>query len=72
MDFCSGGTSDYITDQTLSTIRRAYFFRLMNISRSSDENLVQIEVDEEKISPLSMEKLLSLHEEILQLLTCLI
>lgn len=69
MQFSSDGTSNYITDQTLSAIRRAYLFRLMDYANQFDEIPMDME---EKIYPLSMEKLLSLHDEFLQLLTCLI
>ena len=72
MQFSSDGTSNYMTDQTLSAIRRAYLFRSMDFANQFDEIPMHIEVKEEEIYPLSMEKLLSLHDEFVQLLTCLI
>ncbi len=65
MTYFSGETSSDI----LSIIRQAYAYRLLEYPNVFDENST---IPDEKIYPLSIEKLVSLHDEFMKLLNCLI
>jgi hypothetical protein len=56
----------------LSVVRRAYAYRLFEHLNVFDEIPMFFEVIDEKIYPLVMEKLVSLHDEFVKLLNCLI
>lgn len=56
----------------LSIIRRAYAYRLLEHPNIFNENSISMEITDEEIYPLSIEKLVSLHDEFMKLLNCLI